>query len=262
MHSAIGQNWLLLRGLSREAAHWGDFLPLMQAYFPNARISTLDLPGTGQCHQETSPCSIAEITESVRKQALQQALLDRPLTLIGLSLGGMVSWEWMLRYPEDICGAALINTSLAGLSPFYQRLRWQSYPNFFKLIVQPSLYLRELAIVQTVVNRRDRDQDIATEWANIQNQRPVRFSNTLNQIVAAARYCPEVKKPETQILLLTGKGDRLVAPACSYAIQKKWHIPLLSHPWGGHDLTSDDGAWVAARLQEWVVQIGNQFEIN
>lgn len=254
MPKTIEQNWLLLRGLSREAAHWGAFIPLLQSHFPSARISTLDLPGTGQRYRETSPISIAEITASVRRQAIEQGLLDSPLALVGLSLGGMVSWEWMLRYPEDIGSAALINTSLANLSPFYQRLRWQTYPDFFKLLLPPNHYLRELAIVRCVSNRRDQDEKISAEWAKFQSERPVSFSNAIRQIRAAASYRPEAIKPKPPILLLTGRGDRLVSPACTDAIQRKWQLPIKNHPWGGHDLTLDDGVWVATHLQEWIAQ--------
>ena len=257
MPNAIGQSWLLLRGLSREAAHWGEFLPLLQSRFPKARISTLDLPGTGQCCQEISPTSILETTEAVRKQALEQGLLNHPLTIVGLSLGGMVCWEWMMKYPEDICGAALINTSFANLSPFYKRLRWQIYPSFFKLILQANQFQRELAIIQCVINRRDHDEQTASQWANIQNKRPVSLRNTLRQISAAACYRPKDIKPKQPVLLLTGRGDRLVSPACTDAIQQKWHVPVRHHPWGGHDLPLDDGVWVANRLQEWVEQLGN-----
>lgn len=255
MFSAIGQNWLLLRGLSREAAHWGEFLPLLQSRFPTARISTLDLPGTGLRHREISPCRIDEITEAVRKQAIEQGLLKQPLTIVGLSLGGMVSWEWMQKYPQDICGAVLINTSLASLSPFYQRLRWQSYPNFFKMLLQPNRFHRELAVIQCVANRRDQDERLASEWADIQSERPVSFANTLRQITAAARYRPKAIKPKPPTLLLCSRGDRLVAPACTDAIHNKWHISLENHPWGGHDLTLDDGPWVVDRLQHWIEQL-------
>jgi len=257
MPNSIGQNWLLLRGLSREAAHWGNFPSLLQSCFPAARISTLDLPGTGQRYQDISPCSIAGITETVRQQALEQAMLNGPLTIVGLSLGGMVSWEWMLKYPEDICGAALINTSLANLSPFYQRLRWKIYPNFFRVITQRNRALRELAIVKCVSNRRDQDEKISLEWANIQYQRPVSLSNTLRQITAAACYRPKDIQPKQPVLLLAGRGDRLVSPACTDAIQQKWHFPVRHHPWGGHDLPLDDGFWLASRLQEWVEQLKN-----
>lgn len=258
MPSMIGQNWLLLRGLSREAAHWGDFLALLQTSFPTARISTLDLPGTGLRFRETSPSNIREITESVRILALQRGLLNQPLTVVALSLGGMVCWEWMLNYPADICGAALINTSLATLSPFYQRLRWQSYPNFFKIVLQPNRFHRELAVIKWVSNRRDRDENIALEWERIQAQRPVSLSNSFRQIMAAARYRPQEQRPKPPILLLGSRGDRLVAPACTNAIQKKWHLALDQHPWAGHDLTLDDGQWVADRLQTWVEQLKHE----
>lgn len=258
MPDAIGQNWLLLRGLSREAAHWGEFLPLMKSSFPTARIHTLDLPGTGCRYLEKSPTRIEDITLSLREQALTLGLLDQPLTLLGLSLGGMVCWEWMLKYPEDICTAALINTSQASLSPFYQRLRWQSYPNFFNIILQPNQFQRELAIVQYVANRRDQDEKIALEWAEIQHKRPVKFCNTLRQLIAAAHYKPQTKKPVPPVLIINSRGDRLVAPACSDAIKDKWRLQYESHPWAGHDLPIDDGPWVIERLQNWVEQLKQQ----
>ena len=261
MPSSIGQNWLLLRGLSREAAHWGEFLPLLQSRFPLAHIHTLDLPGTGLRYLETSPCDIKRITQSVRKQALELGLLNQPLTVLSLSLGGMVTWEWMLKYPNDICAAALINTSQASLSPFYHRLRWQSYPNFFKLITQPSRFKRELAVIQYVANNRNKDEKIAKEWEKIQAERPVSFENSIRQIIAAARYQPENRKPMPPILILNARGDRLVAPACSEAIAKKWQLELHTHPWAGHDLTLDDGAWVADRLQNWLEQLRNKSSV-
>ena len=261
MPNSIGQNWLLLRGLSREAGHWGDFLPLLQSRFPLAQIHTLDLPGTGQRYQETSPSGISEITQSVRAQALEQGLLNQPLTILSLSLGGMVTWEWMLKNPEDICAAALINTSQASLSPFYHRLRWQSYPNFFKLITQPNRFKRELAVIQYVSNNRDQYERTAKEWARIQAERPVSFKNSFRQIIAAACYRPENRKPATPILLINSRGDRLVAPACSEAIAKKWQLQLTTHPWAGHDLTLDDGNWVADRLQGWTERLGNESSI-
>ena len=45
MHNKIGTNWLLLRGLAREAEHWGEFRTTLQSEFPSAHISTIDLPG-------------------------------------------------------------------------------------------------------------------------------------------------------------------------------------------------------------------------
>ncbi|MDI1232181.1 MAG: alpha/beta hydrolase [Methylobacter sp.] len=268
MNKTLGQNWILLRGLARESAHWGAFIPLLQSTFPDAQVTLLDLPGTGCFHRETSPRTIKAITDSLRRHALDKGVIQQPVTILALSLGAMVAWEWMRSYPEDICGAALMNTSFADLSPFYQRLRWQSYGKFAALAMTHEVHNRESGILRLTSNRRyiardgeysasqsvtglTQDEQIIQAWENIQNQRPISLKNSFRQIIAAASYRPGDIKPEHPVLLLNGLGDRLVSPACSEAIHKKWHLELRRHPWAGHDLTLDDGTWVASQLKDW-----------
>jgi pimeloyl-ACP methyl ester carboxylesterase len=258
MNKELGQNWLLLRGLARESGHWGAFVPLLQSTFPEAQVTQLDLPGTGCFHQETSPGTIRTITDAVRRYALANGFIQQPVTILALSLGAMVAWEWMRSYPEDICGATLMNTSFADLSPFYQRLRWQSYKTFVTLMMARGVHNRESGILQLASNRRDQDEQITLAWEKIQNERPVSLKNSFRQIIAAASYRPGDIKPGQPVLLLNGQGDRLVAPACSEAIHKKWNLELRRHLWAGHDLTLDDGAWVTLQLQDWVAQNKNQ----
>ncbi len=255
MNNQLGENWILLRGLARESAHWGDFVTLLQTTFPDAKLSTLDLPGTGLLYQDESPKTIKAITEVVRSHAEQQDLLQQPVTLLALSLGGMVAWEWLHNYPNEICGAVLMSTSFAGLNPFYQRLRWQIYGKFFSLLIQKDPYKRELGIVRLVNNNRELDEKIAKEWAVIQQQHPITLKNTYNQLIAAATYQPNLNKTgqPQPILLLNSKGDRLVAPMCSKAIQREFNLELCTHTWAGHDLTIDDGSWVVAQLRDWVL---------
>ncbi|TAL51947.1 MAG: alpha/beta hydrolase [Methylovulum sp.] len=251
MDNKLGRNWILLRGLARESQHWRDFVPLLQAAFPHAQVTALDLPGTGCCHQAHTPCTVKAITDNVRARALEQGLLRQPATFLAVSLGGMVAWEWLQRYQGDSCGAILVNTSFAGLSPFYQRMRWQSYCKFLALAVQRDLRRRELAIVQLVGNREDQYETVADEWQAIQAERPISFQNSLRQVIAAASYRPGDAKPGRPVLLLNGKGDRLVAPACSEAISEKWALELRSHPWAGHDISLDDGEWVVTQVKQW-----------
>lgn len=252
MNKASTQNWILLRGLARESAHWGAFVPLLQSTFPDAQITPLDLPGTGCFHRETSPTSIKAITDSVRRHALDKGLLQQPTTILALSLGAMVAWEWIRRYPEDIDSAVLMNTSFADLSPFYQRLRWQSYRDFIALAMTRNLHNRESGILQLTSNRPDQDERITQAWEKIQIERPISLNNSFRQIIAAASYRPGDIKPKQPVLLLNGQGDRLVSPACSEAIHKKWKLELRRHPWAGHDLPLDDGAWVVLQLKDWV----------
>lgn len=248
----LGQNWLLLRGLARESAHWGEFPQRLQQCFPTAKLHTLDLPGTGQFYQQPSPKTISAITASVRQQAFNLGLLERPVTLLAVSLGGMVAWEWMRQHPQEIAGASLINTSFATLNPFYQRLRWQSLGKLASILTEHDRYRRELGVVSLVSNRPEHYQQTADDWRKIQSLRPISAWNSLRQIVAAAQFKPGLHRPEPPILLLNGRGDRLVAPECSHAIHRQWQLELESHPWAGHDLTLDAPDWVAEKLTAWV----------
>src|SRR5690554_7628397 len=38
-------HWILLRGLTRERAHWGDFPERLRAAFPDQHFHLVDLPG-------------------------------------------------------------------------------------------------------------------------------------------------------------------------------------------------------------------------
>ncbi len=243
------QNLILIRGLTRESAHWGDFVPQLKAAFPNAKLTQLDLPGAGPYFRETSPNTVNGILEKVRAQALEGGALTEPATLIAVSLGGMVAWEWLLAYPEDIAGAVLINISLGGLSPFYQRLNWHCYGKLFAAAGNRNIEVREPGLLKLLSNREDNYQQTAADWIAIQKARPISAKTALRQLYAAATYQPGDAKPKPPILLLNSLGDKLVAPQCSEVIARKWQLELHTHPWGGHDLTLDDSQWVVAELK-------------
>ena len=248
----LGKNWILLRGLARESAHWSGFAPALQNAFPESVISTLDLPGTGTFNKEISPKTINEITEALRKTAFEQGLLEKPATILAQSLGAMVTWEWLHRFPGDLNGAVLINTSFKGLNPFYERLRWQIYPKFIALLFEKDSYKRELGIVKLICNSESLYEETARKWAEVQRIRPMTLNNTLNQLMAAAAYQPVMRKPKQPVLLLNSDGDRLVASSCSRSIQTKFGLMLKTHGWAGHDITLDDGLWVIEQIKEWI----------
>jgi pimeloyl-ACP methyl ester carboxylesterase len=181
--------------------------------------------------------------------------MQQPITILALSLGAMVAWEWMRSYPEDISSVILINTSFADLSPFYQRLRWQNYKELLLLMMACKVRERESRILQLVSNSTDNQEEKAQVWEKIQNERPISLKNSWRQIRAAATYRPGNIRPTQLVLLLNSQGDRLVAPVCSEAISKKWNLELHTHPSAGHDLPLDDGLWVVLQLKKWVTKI-------
>lgn len=66
--------WILLRGLTRESRHWGDFPELLRAEITGARVIALDLPGNGDLNAMTSPATILDMASLCRAQLARQGV--------------------------------------------------------------------------------------------------------------------------------------------------------------------------------------------
>ena len=240
--------WVLLRGLMRETRHWGDFPMVLQQALPHARLHLLDLPGNGQLHDQDSPSRVAQMTETCRQQ-LQAMQLPPPYHLLALSLGAMVVCDWAARYPEEVACGVLINTSLRPFSPFYRRLRPHNYLQLPTLLLADAM-LRERTILE-LTSSRPAPPHLLAQWSQWRRQYPVTRRNAWRQLCAAMRYRAPDAAPAVPLLVLSGKGDRLVDPRCSQALARQWRIPLREHPTAGHDLPLDDPQWVATQVREW-----------
>lgn len=244
--------WVLLRGWTREAGHWGGFIADLRAQLPGGdRVIAPDLPGNGARHCETSPTRVAEMVEAVRSQ-LRASGETGPFVLLALSLGGMVALEWARAHPGELQACVLVNTSMRGAAPFWQRLRPVSYPRLAG-ILRPGLQAveRERRILGLTSNLRSQDKQLPTEWAALASRHPVSRANMLRQLRAAARFEIPEAPPAVPLLLLASEADRLVSVQCSRALAARWSIPLRLHPSAGHDLPLDAPHWVASEAVAW-----------
>ncbi|SFL85174.1 alpha/beta fold hydrolase [Marinobacter zhejiangensis] len=240
--------WILLRGLAREQAHWGSFLPQIREAFPDHQFFPVDLPGTGVHFKEASPTTIADIRRHVQAQV---AHIPKPYSVLALSLGGMVALDWAQHVLEgEIQQLVLINTS-SGFSPPWQRMKPGAWPRLLRIAGRRDLFRRERDILSLSSNLPI-SQTVAKQWYSIQRQRPVTATNALRQIAAAARFRPGSKRPLTNALLLTSAGDRLVDWRCSQALESRWQWTLKRHPDAGHDLPLDDTAWIIRQLRSYL----------
>lgn len=248
-------NLFLMRGLVREAAHWGEFRDAVAAAFPGSNVYCLECLGCGRYWRERTPSSIGEIVERSRRDLLEAAARPeaqgKRAAIFAVSLGGMIAFEWLRRYPQDFWRAVLGNTSLRTLSPFAERLRPACYPTIVRALATRDPLARERAILSLISNAPDRREDVARRWAEIGAARPVSTGNFLRQLVAAARYAPPLERPATPVLLLNGRGDRLVSPRASERVSRALGFPLRVHPDAGHDLALDAPEWVIAQLREF-----------
>ena len=245
--------WILLRGLTRETRHWGEFPARLQ--HEGARVLALDLPGNGRLYRERSPASVEALAAQARAQ-LQRLGLAPPYRLLAMSLGAMVAVAWADAHPHEIAAAVLINTSLRPFSPFTQRLRPAIYAALLRLALLPADARRwEEAVLRLTTRNappaaaRERLLD---DWVAWRRECPVSRANALHQLLAAARYRAPVRRPAVPLLVLTSARDGLVDTRCSERLAQAWQCDIARHPQAGHDLPLDDGAWVLAQIQRWL----------
>ena len=250
--------WVLLRGLTRGAGHWGDFPARWQAAWPGSRVRVPEWPGNGARWAERSPATVAGLTEALRQdlQAQGVALGSEPVGVLALSLGAMVTCDWAQRHPRELSAAVLVNTSLRGHSPFWQRLRPARYAGLLRRSMLPTPADEwERHLLAVTAPRHARTPEAAAtlaRWIGLRQSQPVSRSNALRQLAAALRYRPPALPPPVPLLLLSGAGDRLVNPACSAALARAWECPLRTHPEAGHDLPQDAPAWLVEQVQAWL----------
>jgi pimeloyl-ACP methyl ester carboxylesterase len=240
---------VLLRGLSREQAHWGDFVSQLQRALPNP-VLTLDLPGVGEARHEVVPVQMKAMVKQLRERLAQTQ--SGPYHLFAMSLGAMVAMTWAADFPEDIASLILINSSCAQLSPFYWRLKWQNYPCILQALFA-NVQKREQLILQLTANNIRQRQEQLQHWQQIALSRPVRKVDVLKQLWAASRFKLPAK-PQCPTLLLASHADRLVDWRSSQRIAELWQVPLQLHHSAGHDLALDAPKWLLEQAQQFYLK--------
>lgn len=242
-------NIVLIRGLGRQQRHWGDCASLLQRHWQHywqmqspslafePQVIALDLAGMGTELARPSPCQIKTIA-----QDLASRLPKGPCHLVAMSLGAMVAVSLAQQCPAAVASLTLINSSSAGLSPFYQRLQWRNIPMVIRALLTDPAH-RERLILQITSNNCTRRAKAYPDWLAIALQQPVRRRDVLRQLWAASHF-DWGTKPACPVYICASRADRLVAWQCSAAIANAWQLPLTLHDSAGHDLALDDPLWL------------------
>ena len=244
--------WILLRGLTREARHWGSFKNQFGKRLAPDKATALDLPGNGEFYQQPSPTSVNAMVDFGRGQLLAQGVKP-PYSLLAMSLGGMVASDWAQRFPQEVDRLVLINTSIKPFSRMTERLRPANWPQLGLLAARwaDADYAENTIHRLTCYSNSQCAEDMAL-WRQIRKTAPVSSANALRQLLAAARFSSASAAPRCQVLVLSSGADRLVNPVCSTQLAQAWQAEHHSHPWAGHDLPHDDAPWVCARVAGWL----------
>ena len=244
--------WILLRGLTREARHWGPLPALLRAATATDSVLPLDLPGNGVFARLRAPLDVADMVGFARLAALQSGVAG-PYRILAMSLGGMVATAWAQRHPRDIERIVLINTSMRPFSRATERLRPEAWADLLRIASRWGDAARAEALIHrlTCNNRQSIADDLAA-WRAIRESAPVSRANALRQLFAAAQFSAGRMPPARPVLILSSQDDRLVNPDCSTQLAAAWHATHRRHPWAGHDLPHDDPAWTCEVISTWL----------
>lgn len=245
-------SWVLLRGLTREARHWGGFKDLMQARWPASPIETIDLPGNGALHAQASPNTVEGMVRHCRT-VLAQRGIQPPVRVLALSMGAMAAVAWAQQHPDELEACVLISTSLRPFSRWHQRLRPHNAPQLLGMLLARSADAQERGVLRlTSRHPAEPPERLIEQWVRWRREHPVSRRNALRQLRAAMRYRAPNNPPNVPMLALVGAADDLVSPECSRQLARAWKLALREHPSAGHDLPLDAGPWVVSEVADWL----------
>ena len=246
-------NWLLLRGLSRDSRHWGHFPSILEEHVNDSKAFVLDLPGFGTERHRISPLSIKRITDDTRRRWLE---LKRehggPWNILSISFGGMVTMDWVDRFPFDFQNAVLINTSSRDTAAPLRRLQPRGVRGFIQVALAKTTLAKEKEILDFNCNTAIyKDPELEQKWCQWADEQPNPPSNTLIQLQAAMRFKAPKKLP-IRTLFVSSQSDRLTHPRCSWELAHRYKASLIFHDIAGHDIPLDAPDWLADQVQRWL----------
>lgn len=244
-------NWLLIRGLMREADHWGDFPKELGAQDGVGRVVCLDLAGVGTESSRVFLPSIKQAVEDLRSRFKnhEHDKDDEEWGILGISLGGMIAMQWVSDHPYDFKKIVVMNSSSKEL-PVWKRLTLPSIAVTLECFMEKDLVKREKKIIDMVSNLRKNDLKLIDSWIKIAQKNEFSKLNAVNQLTAASIF-KLPKKIKTPMLVLTSRADRMVNHECSKYIAEKFNAPIKIHPSAGHDIAVDDSKWLTEQIVDW-----------
>jgi pimeloyl-ACP methyl ester carboxylesterase len=229
---------VFLHGFDSSLLEFRRIIPIIAA---QQQVWAIDLLGFGFT-ERLADCPFSSESICTHLQAFWQTMIDRPMILVGVSMGGAAAIEFTLNYPEAVAKLVLIDS--AGFS---------QPPAMGKFLIQPlgnlaTKFLSSPNVRRSVSEKAYFDRAFVTADAQLcaaLHLEMPRWSETLINFTRSGGYgylldrLPEIQQAT---LIIWGKQDRIlgVKPAQQFQqglpnAQLHWvddcgHVPHLEQP--------------------------------
>ncbi len=248
--------FFLLRGLYRESAHWGSFLSKLQNSELTESVVAMDLPGTGANRDHRPDFTLDDALEFLARRYHRDLNYPGPRCFIGISLGGMIGYQWLKQDSSAFNHAVIINASFSDLSRFYDRLTPFAMGKLLRILFAFSNDSKREHLIHSMVSNNPADENVINRWVKILHDRPIALKTVLYQLAIANQCSGGGLPPVTPGLILCSAGDRMVDASCSQALASVAEWPISINETAGHELTLDDPDWVIGEIEQWLGKYG------
>lgn len=213
---------ILLHGFGAAIEHWRHNIPILSQ---NHRVYAVDLLGFGGSRKVQVPYTVNLWVEQIHD--FWQTFMNRPVVLVGNSIGSLVSMALGGKYPEMLAGLVMLSL------PDVSRRREMIADWLLNIVTPIENFFTSPWLLKPIFYYLRRPQ-VLKKWTGIAYEDKKAVSEELVQIIAAPtldegaaeafislaqavnhpEYCPPAKlilpRLEIPILLCWGKQDRMV----------------------------------------------------
>jgi pimeloyl-ACP methyl ester carboxylesterase len=231
-----GEPIVLINGFGRNLRHWIGFDKLLAG---DCRVITIDNRGVGRSSKARIgwDLSIFDMADDV--SALMEHLQLEKAHIVGLSMGGMITMAFGIKYPELAKSLTIMNSSIAG-----QKVLQVGSAGIWKFLeVLEDRKRFNFVIGHLLVSRTYPNLDSLKEkWQSFEELEPFSIGSAIKQFAAIKKF--RVKSMLSRIdlptMIVKGSDDQFVPNANSDLLHELIaNSKLVNVPGGGHEMTID-----------------------
>lgn len=259
---------ILLHGFGAAIEHWRHNIPILSQ---NHRVYAVDLLGFGGSRKVQVAYTVNLWVEQIHD--FWQTFINRPVVLVGNSIGSLVSMALGGKYPEMVAGLVMLSL------PDVSRRREMIADWLLNIVTPIENFFTSPWLLKPIFYYLRRPQ-VLKKWTGIAYEDKKAVSDELVQIIAAPtldegaaeafislaqavnhpEYCPPAKlilpRLEIPILLCWGKQDRMVPVQLAQGfVSLNPRIKYVEFAWAGHCLQDECPDRFNPILLEWLESV-------